>query len=428
MHGKTAQSIAREACAVIGRGVLVTDEAGIIIGCSDIRRVGTLHGPSVEVLRTGHPLLTSQADAERMAGVRPGYTAPIILSGQVVGTISIAGPPGEVERYGMLVQKQAEILLMEQSFTEMRLRRQQALRDLAESLLLFTPESGDDRLLLLSGRELGIDLRNLRIAVALALPEERAGDGMQRRAMDTASHFFDSPEHLIVSLRDRSIMLFLALPRPRERGALERSLRPLCEELLDLLRENGVEAQAGIGSEAETIEEIALSGRRAREALDAGMTLGGRVHSADALRIELLLSSIPRKVREAFAADVLGRLKDDELVRTFLAWCETPFAPAEVAKRLAVHRNTLQYRLKRIQDLSGLDPRNLHDCFALWSALTLRTLGQGRRGGWAGEGQRAGDTSRDAAAPEERLSGRPRRSDGEPRRRGRSPSERAPIR
>ena len=40
MHKKTAQSIAENASEIIGYGVLVTDEKGVIIGCSDIRRVG----------------------------------------------------------------------------------------------------------------------------------------------------------------------------------------------------------------------------------------------------------------------------------------------------------------------------------------------------------------------------------------------------
>lgn len=376
MRDKTAQIIAQEASSVIGCGVLVTDEKGVIIGCSDVRRVGVLHDPSIEALRTGRPVLTSEADAGRMVGVRPGYTAPIFFSGQVVGTISIAGPPHRVERYGMLVQKQAEILLMEQSFTELRLRRQQAVRDLIESLLLSVPGSGEDRLLLLRGRELGIDLERLRIAVVLALPEEHARDGVQRKAMDMASHFFDSPEHLIGPLQDRRIALLLALPRPKERGALERSVQSLCEELICILGANGVEAHAGIGPEADSVEGIARSARRAREALDVGMALGGRVHSASAMGVELLLSSVPGRAREEFLSVLEGDL-DDELAETFLTWCETPFAPAEAAKRLSIHRNTLQYRLKKIRGRTGLDPWTARGCFTLWSVLALRRIGRG---------------------------------------------------
>ena len=52
MHKKTAQAIAETTSEVIGYGVLVTDERGIIIGCNDTKRVGTLHLPSLGVMRT----------------------------------------------------------------------------------------------------------------------------------------------------------------------------------------------------------------------------------------------------------------------------------------------------------------------------------------------------------------------------------------
>ncbi|MDR1510149.1 MAG: helix-turn-helix domain-containing protein [Synergistaceae bacterium] len=67
---------------------------------------------------------------------------------------------------------------------------------------------------------------------------------------------------------------------------------------------------------------------------------------------------------------------DGELARTFLAWCRNPFASWEVAKELAVHRNTLQYRLKKIKEIIGLNPWDFHDSFVLWTALTLQQVGQ----------------------------------------------------
>ena len=63
---------------------------------------------------------------------------------------------------------------------------------------------------------------------------------------------------------------------------------------------------------------------------------------------------------------------DDELSNTFLAWCRNPFSAGKVAQELSIHRNTLQYRLKKIKESWGLDPWNFHDCFTLWSALILK--------------------------------------------------------
>ena len=143
MQAKTAQSIAESASEIIGYGVLVTDENGLIIGCNDVKRVGTPHNPSLEVLRTTRSVSTSKEEAACMKGVKPGYTCPIKMLDDVVGTISIAGPSDKVNRYGLLVQKQAEIMLREQNIWEMKLRREQAVRDLAQSVLLYYPETED---------------------------------------------------------------------------------------------------------------------------------------------------------------------------------------------------------------------------------------------------------------------------------------------
>ena len=72
-----AQRIAESTSEVIGRGVLVTDENGIIIGCNVRKRVGTFHEPSVKVMQENKPSVTGREEAKKMPGVYPGYTLPI---------------------------------------------------------------------------------------------------------------------------------------------------------------------------------------------------------------------------------------------------------------------------------------------------------------------------------------------------------------
>lgn len=388
MHRKTAQAIAQTTSEVIGYGVLVTDERGIIIGCNDTKRVGTLHLPSLGVMRTGQPTLTSKEEASHLEGVKPGYTAPIALSDQIVGTISIAGPPHKAERYGLLVRKQAEILLMEQAFLELKLRQQLAVRDLAESIMLYRPEDENTDMLLLHGKELGFDLERCRIAVILELREERGRghqkgqDSFRDLALNRIVNFFANPAHLIAPLRNRQLALFLALPCSSREGEMEEAALHLCEALSDHLGKDGLMAELGIGLEADTLPLLTQSAHLAREALSTGRALGMQICPARALSAELLISYIPAGRKRQHVERVLRGPENvsQELADTFLAWCRNPFAPAEVARSLSIHRNTLQYRLKKLRDLLGLDPWNFHDCFAIWSALLLKRFGRSPKG------------------------------------------------
>lgn len=47
------------------------------------------------------------------------------------------------------------------------------------------------------------------------------------------------------------------------------------------------------------------------------------------------------------------------------------FSPGATAKALFIHRNTLEYRLNRISELTGLDLGNFDDRLLLYVALQL---------------------------------------------------------
>ncbi|NLL37025.1 MAG: hypothetical protein GX256_05840 [Fretibacterium sp.] len=379
MNAKTAQSIAETTSEVIGYGVLVTDAKGIIIGCNDRERLGKIHTPSLAAMSSQEPSLTSREEAAKLTGVKPGYTIPLVLAQQVVGSIAIAGPPQRTKRYGLLVKKQAEILLREQAFLELQLRQQLAMRDLAESVLLYRPDEDSSASLLLHGKELGFDLNRCRIAVVAAprstdLEEERDRN-FNETVLHRVTNFFANPSHFIAPLRNQQLILFLALSCG-DNNEMEATAQALCQALCDHMEQHGVTLEIGIGLEAGNLPELSLSARSARRALLAGRALGGAIHSARELSLEILLSSLPALARRRHISATLDFVKkqDEELLRTFLAWCENPFEPAVVSKKLAIHRNTLLYRLKKIRELSGLDPWNFRNCFSLWSALTLQRL------------------------------------------------------
>ena len=93
MFKKMAQNIAKSTSDVIGHGVLVTDENGMIIGCNDEKRIGEYHPPSIKVMQENMPMTTSISDAENYGNVLPGYTLPIRFFDRVMGSVSIAGLP-----------------------------------------------------------------------------------------------------------------------------------------------------------------------------------------------------------------------------------------------------------------------------------------------------------------------------------------------
>jgi purine catabolism regulator len=89
---------------------------------------------------------------------------------------------------------------------------------------------------------------------------------------------------------------------------------------------------------------------------------------------------------ESFYRETLGPLaaydekKSGELLQTLQAYFAAQNSPTEAARLLHLHRNTMLYRLSRIQQLTGLDLQDADTCLALHLALrvreTLRALEQ----------------------------------------------------
>lgn len=271
-------------------------------------------------------------------------------------------------------------MLKEQNLLEMKLRKEQAVRDLAQSILLYRPEDENEGSLLLHGRELGYNLERCRVAVILDILSHTGGEEwVQKVALQQIRAFFQDPSHLISPLDNFRIALFPALRCGDEDGGMEDAAAALCRSLLDTLKESGIVAAAAVGTGATNLRELAESARSAREALRVGKIFKEEnLHSARMLETERLLASVSRRRRTKHIAQVLLNLeKHDpggELAKTFMTWCEASLSPKEVAEKLSIHRNTLQYRLKKIKEKTKLDPWNFHDSFVLWTALVLKML------------------------------------------------------
>ena len=162
------------------------------------------------------------------------------------------------------------------------------------------------------------------------------------------------------------------------------ALRALADELRAALAVGLEESvSAGVSRVHAGVEGI----RQAFQEADGALTLGRRVlgagqaaHFAELGLYRLLLALRSTTELEGFYADTLGALaeydrkNDGELVKTLDAYFACLGSPTEAAERLHVHRNTLLYRLNRIQEIAGIDLADAEIRLALHLALRVREV------------------------------------------------------
>jgi purine catabolism regulator len=120
----------------------------------------------------------------------------------------------------------------------------------------------------------------------------------------------------------------------------------------------------------------------AAEAMGRRMsTWQGPLFYADMGLYRLLLGLRDQAEVRRFYSETLGRLVDydrehnTDLVATLRAFFEQNANASETARKLFVHRNTLNYRLRRIAEIIGLDLDSADTRLALQVALRIQYLG-----------------------------------------------------
>ncbi|MEY9836481.1 CdaR family transcriptional regulator [Streptacidiphilus sp. EB103A] len=394
-----AQEIAGDTSAVIGFNVLITDDTGTVIGSGDTRRVGSFHEASVEVIRTQEAAAHTALQAQELRGVRPGVTLPLVMDGRAVGTVGITGTPRQVGRFGLLVKRQTEILLRESVMLRSRLLAERAAEKVLADIASYDPQVVESEFITARAAGLGFDLRLRRIAVVIEVslpqsgsPPARPRGGPARdvapgrsELLRTVREVFADPQDIVASPSPGWICV---LHRPTARASVD-SLRKACRRLADVIAaQDGLAARVGIGEPATSADGLHDSYQDARDALDLGVRLTpgpGVVHLITDLRVPQLLASAGRPARArllARAAADLSTQPDWPVLRaTVTAWCESGFNLVRTAEALHIHRNTVVYRMNKIEQLTGRTLRDAPTALALYLACLADRLDAPRGAG-----------------------------------------------
>jgi carbohydrate diacid regulator len=348
-----AQQIANDISDVIGHNVLITDEAGIVVGSGDESRVGQFHEASVDVIRARRMMAHSSKDVRHLVGTLPGVTIPLIVDGDVVGTVGLSGSPEEVEQFGLVVKRQTEILMQEAARIGSRMTHERATAELLREICDWHHSGAAKAQLLRRGRTLGYDL-TLRRRIVLIQREETDGsspEGASDSVLRQVGEVFDSPDDLVGPLA--RMVVAVATP-DRATGHPGSSVSDRCGELVASAKERGSNVHVAVGSAGSGVAALNASARDAFDALHLGPIAhpDSTIHDIEQVRLWQALSVVPIDSRARLVDGLLGPLTVDRewktLRATLIALGDSAFNITRAAQHLHVHRNTLIYRLDKV--------------------------------------------------------------------------------
>lgn len=180
--------------------------------------------------------------------------------------------------------------------------------------------------------------------------------------------------NVVTSVEERHIVLIKTL----ERGESYAELNHMAEIIVDTLTAEAMTSvRVAYGTVVEELKDVSQSYKEAGIALDVGRIFYAEknILAYNQLGIGRLIHQLPASLCEMFLKEVFDdkevELFDEETLSTVNQFFENNLNISETARQLYVHRNTLVYRLEKIQKMTGLDVRVFEDALTFKIALMV---------------------------------------------------------
>lgn len=138
-----------------------------------------------------------------------------------------------------------------------------------------------------------------------------------------------------------------------------------------------INVKLSYGTIVTELKEVSKSYKEAKMALDVGKIFYAEkdVVAYSTLGIGRLIYQLPVNLCEMFIEEIFGdrvpEELDEETLITINTFLDNNLNVSETARQLYVHRNTLLYRLEKLEKLTGLDIRVFDDALTLKMALMV---------------------------------------------------------
>lgn len=349
--------IVEELSILIDQNVIVIDHNGFIIASTDMSRMNQFHEGALIAMKNKEVMHMTKELTATLKGVREGMVMPLIIEDTPIGVIGVTGQPSEIEKYGKLVQK------ITQFFVEDFLTRQEKEREVRmfEFFLLDLLNGRVDKNLLEQRAEmLNIDTELYDRVIIIQLERRIDMKGIDYLKNIQIIH----PQlHIFQWSFDKLVLLVPKVSRKH----LEETLISFNRKLTKLYPDD---IFIGVGN-PQSFYQLKDSYNQANVALSA-VTKNKTIVFEEDLKLELLLADIEEKKVQNFIARTIGPLLcEEELIYNLEMWLKNNDPLKDIADTLHIHKNTLKYRLKKIEKLLNIDINNNEHKVELMIAISM---------------------------------------------------------
>lgn len=194
-------------------------------------------------------------------------------------------------------------------------------------------------------------------------------------ALETLRTLFSTKSNDFITAVDEKNIIIVREVRPTE---TQDDLINTAKTVLDMLNTEAMSmVHIAIGTVVNEIKEVSKSYKEAKMALDVGKIFYSEknIVAYNALGIGRLIYQLPMPLCKMFIKEIFSGKSPDEFDEESLAtinkFFENSLNVSETSRQLYIHRNTLVYRLDKLQKTTGLDLRIFEDAITFKIAMMV---------------------------------------------------------
>ena len=352
MANRLFQSVIHQMKDAVSRTIGVIDENGIIVACSDMKRIGE----PVPGMKEELAFLTTSLQQN-------GYTYRFLTASAGKGDCIIF-----VEGEDKKADELSAVLSVSLGSVKNLYDEKYDKGSFIKNVMLDNILPSD---IYIKSKELHFDGETSRVVFLIKfyshtdmLPYEIV-QGM----------FPDKNTDYVINIGEQDIVLVKEIGGYEEPEEIEELANSIAQTLSS---EFYSKVSIGISSVVLGLKDLARAYKEARIALEVGKVFDTEknVVSYENLGIGRLIYQLPITLCEIFLQEVFkkGSLEslDRETLMTVQSFFENNLNVSETSRKLFVHRNTLVYRLEKIRKLTGLDLREFDHAVTFKVALMVK--------------------------------------------------------
>ena len=363
--------------------VTITDTNGYIVGSSDPARLNQFHPSAYEILCERQPIeswdIATDSYVNVPEGVQLGYGERVIYDGECIGLIGLVGAPEGIKQSIKTAQLVLQLMLdRKKASDELKL----ISKDKKAFLLrLLQGQYGSPEWIKERADTYKIDLSRPRYVLTVQINLEKFDEksplelSQIKETMHRAirSIFFEQEDLLYEYDTGETVLLTAGkhLDASQRRRQIEKAAARLYAELREQCK---VSALIGVSEECGDYTGIPLAMRQGRMAAEIGAKTenGEGLYFYSQMRLGRIVASFSPEIRPILQRDILSKLLEnhaDSLLETLFTYFEMNGNVSQTAEKLFIHRNTLQYRFRKIKEITGFDIYHIDDLVQLRLAV-----------------------------------------------------------